>query len=76
MEKLPTEPMRLLENFILKLAVQETNAAQVKRHGTTIPTQSNVVFLVRTFLIHSPLFHNLPILTKDVVKPESTTVIL
>ena len=69
-------PMRLLENFILKLAVQETNVAQVKRDGTTIPTQSNVVFLVRTLLIHSPLFHNLPILTKDVVEPESTTVIL
>ena len=69
-------PMKLLENSILKLAVQETNAAQVKRDGTTMSTQSNAVFLVRTFLIHSPLFHNLPILTKDVVEPESTTVIL
>ena len=69
-------PMRLLENFILKLAVQETNVAQVKRDGTTIPTQNNAVFLVRTLPIHSPLFHNLPILTKDVVEPESTTVIL
>ena len=69
-------PMKLLENSILKLAVQETNVAQVKRDGTTMSTQSNAVFLVRTFLIHSPLFHNLPILTKDVVEPESTTVIL
>ena len=57
-EKLLMVPMKLLENSILKLAVQETNVAQVKRDGTTIPTQNNVVFLVRTLLIHSPLFHN------------------